>query len=118
MEQRAGREFVYLKRHVNPDLAQEVMALGIPGVSLQREYRRYYPAAEVAAHVVGFTNVDDQGQEGIELAYEKWLQGRPGSKRVLRDRLGHIVEDVESIRESVPGRDQRLSLDLRLQYLA
>ena len=115
---RAGREFVYLKRHVNPDRAQEVMALGIPGVSLQREYRRYYPAGEVAAHVVGFTNVDDQGQEGIELAYEKWLQGRPGSKRVLRDRLGHIVEDVESIRESVPGRDLRLSLDLRLQYLA
>ncbi len=118
VERRAEREFVYLKRHVNPDLAQEVMALAIPGISLQREYRRYYPAGEVAAHVVGFTNVDDRGQEGIELGYEQWLRGRPGSKRVLRDRLGHIVEDVESISEPLPGKDLRLSLDLRLQYLA
>jgi len=115
---RAGREFVYLKRHVNPDRARQIMALDIPGISLQREYRRYYPAGEVAAHVVGFTNVDDHGQEGIELAYEQWLEGRPGSKRVLKDRLGHIVEDVESIREPAPGKDLRLSLDLRLQYLA
>ncbi len=115
---RAEREFVYLKRHVHPERAQRIMALGIPGISLQREYRRYYPAGEVAAHVVGFTNVDDQGQEGIELAYDAWLRGLPGSKRVLKDRLGHIVEDVESISAPQPGKDLRLSLDLRLQYLA
>ncbi len=115
---RKGREFVYLKRHLDPDRARRVMALGIPGIYLQREYRRFYPAAEVTAHVVGFTDVDDRGQEGIELAYDDWLRGRPGRKRVLKDRLGHVVEDVERLQEAVPGRDLRLSLDLRLQYLA
>lgn len=115
---RAGREFVYLKRRINPDVAQEVLALGIPGVSLQREYRRFYPAGEVAAHVVGFTNIDDNGQEGIELAYNDWLRGTPGRKRVLKDRLGRIVENVESVAEPAPGKDLKLSLDLRLQYLA
>jgi len=113
-----GREFVYLKRHINPDVSQQVMALQIPGISLQREYRRYYPAGEVAAHVVGFTNIDDAGQEGIELAYHDWLSGTPGSKRVIKDRLGHIVEDVESIREPKAGKDLHLTLDRRLQYLA
>lgn len=118
LEQRQGREFVYLKRHINPDVAQQVMALGISGISLQREYRRYYPAGEVAAHVVGFTDIDDAGQEGIELAYENWLKGRPGSKRVIKDRIGHMVEDVESIRVPEAGKDLRLSIDRRLQYLA
>ena len=95
---RKQREFVYLERRINPDLAQQVMALNIPGVSLQREYRRYYPTSEVSAHVLGFTNVDDVGQEGLELAYDDWLRGIPGSKRVLKDRMGHTVEDVESLR--------------------
>ena len=114
----AGREFMYLKRHVTPETAQQVMALGITGVALQREYRRYYPAGAVAGHVVGFTNVDDEGQEGLELAYNNWLRATPGKKRVLKDRLGNVVETVESISLPVPGRDLTISLDRRIQYLA
>lgn len=113
----SGREFVYLVRHMPPRRAAEVLALGVPGVYSQREYRRYYPAGEVTGHVIGFTDVDDQGQEGLELAYDPWLAGVPGSKRVLRDRLGRAIEDVESIRAPAPGRDLRTSLDLRLQYV-
>jgi len=115
---RKGREFVYLKRHINPDVALQVLALNIQGLSLQREYRRYYPAGEVAAHVVGFTDIDDAGQEGIELAYHDWLSGEAGKKRVIKDRLGRVVEDVESIREPEDGKELRLSIDRRLQYLA
>ena len=81
----ADREFIYLRRHIDPATAAQVEALAIPGVYLQREYRRYYPAGEVTAHVVGFTNVDDVGQEGLELAYENWLRGEPGAKRVIKD---------------------------------
>ncbi len=114
----SGREFMYLKRHVAPQTAQRVMALGITGVALQREYRRYYPAGAVAGHVVGFTNVDDEGQEGLELAYNNWLRATPGKKRVLKDRLGNVVETVESISLPVPGRDLTISLDRRIQYLA
>ncbi len=112
------REFVYLRRHVNPSLAGSVMDLKVPGVSLQREYRRYYPMGEVAAHVLGFTNIDDKGQEGLELAYNDWLAGVPGAKRVIRDRLGRAVDDVEQIRAPRPGERLRLTLDKRLQYLA
>lgn len=112
------REFIYLKRQVSPEFARSVMALDIPGVALQREYRRYYPAGEAASHVVGFTNVDDQGQEGIELAYNDLLLGSPGSKRVLKDRLGNIVETVESIALPVRGKNLVLSIDRRIQYLA
>lgn len=115
---RVNREFVYLKRRINPDLAQQIMALDMPGVSLQREYRRYYPAGEVTAHVLGFTGMDDNGQEGLELAYDEWLRGVPGSKRVIKDRLGHIVQDVERLRAARPGRDLQLSIDRRIQYLA
>jgi cell division protein FtsI (penicillin-binding protein 3) len=115
---RRGREFVYLQRHSHPDMARDVVSLAIPGVSLQREYRRYYPAAEVTGHLVGFTNIDDEGQEGIELAYDDWLRGQPGSKRVLKDRLGRIVENVESIRTPQPGGSLALSIDRRIQYLA
>lgn len=115
---RQSREFVYLRRHITPELAQRVMALEIPGVALQREYRRYYPAGEVFAHVVGFTNVDDAGQEGMELLYDDWLRATPGSKRVIRDRLGRIIENVESIREPRPGQELRLALDQRIQYQA
>lgn len=115
---RQEREFVYLRRRVSPELAERVRRLALPGVALQREYRRYYPTGEVAAHVIGFTNVDDAGQEGLELQFDAQLRGIPGSKRVLKDRLGRIIENVESINEPRPGRDITLSLDRRIQYLA
>ena len=112
------KEFLYLKRHLNPSSALRVMALKLPGINVQREYRRYYPASEVTGHLVGFTNIDDQGQEGLELAMNHWLEGEPGAKRVLKDRLGRSIENVESIRPPHHGKDLRTSIDLRLQYLA
>lgn len=112
------REFLYLKRHLNPEQAHRAVALALPGVNVLREYRRYYPAGEVTGHLVGFTNVDDRGQEGLELAFNHWLSGETGAKRVLQDRLGRSVENVESIRPPRPGKDLRASIDLRLQYLA
>jgi len=115
---RADREFIYLRRHISPALALQVDALKITGVHLQREYRRYYPDGEVTAHVTGFTNIDDTGQEGIELAYEEWLGGEPGAKRVVKDGNHNIIEDVESIRRPHPGKDLTLSIDRRIQYLA
>ncbi len=115
---RMDREFVYLKRHVNPDVAKKVLDMQIEGVFAQREYRRYYPAGEVVSHVIGFTNIDDEGQEGIELSYQDWLKGTPGKKRVIKDRLGRVIEDVESIRTSSPGKNINLSIDRRIQYLA
>ncbi len=115
---RAEREFVYLKRHVSPELAGKVRRLAQPGVALQREYRRYYPMGEVMGHVVGFTDIDDRGQEGIELALDESLRGIKGGKRVLRNNMGEMVEDVESIAEPQPGQDVLLSIDRRLQYLA
>ena len=116
----AGKErnFVYLKRQLPPELAAKVMALDIPGIFSQREYRRYYPAGQVAAHLVGFTGLDESGQEGMELAYQSQLAGKPGSRRVIRDRLGRIVEDVESIRAPQQGKDLVLSIDHKIQYLA
>ena len=113
-----GREFLYVRRHMNPAEAAEVQALRIPGVHLLREYRRYYPAGEVTGHLLGFTNIDDEGQEGLELAFDNWLRGQPGRKKVLRDRLGRIVEQVESIELPRPGGELVTSLDLRIQYLA
>ena len=113
-----GREFMYLKRHVPPELSERVMALKIPGVALQREYRRYYPLGSVAGHVVGFTNIDDQGQEGVELAYDASLRAVPGTKRLLRDLQGNAVEVAESVVLPKPGRDLVLSIDRRIQYLA
>src|SRR5688500_11837810 len=118
LAERADREFVYVKRHLNPDDAAAILALGIPGVASQREFRRYYPNGEVVAHALGFTNIDDRGQEGLELAFDDWLAGKPGVKRVIRDRLGHQVEDVELVREAQPGRDLTISIDRRIQYLA
>ena len=112
------RDFVYLKRQLPPEQAAKVVKLNLPGVFLQREYRRYYPAAEVTAHVVGVTGVDDNGQEGIELAYQDWLSGKAGSRRVIKDRLGRVVEDIESIRAPQEGRELALSIDQRIQYLA
>jgi cell division protein FtsI (penicillin-binding protein 3) len=118
LKQRKDREFVYIQRHVPPEIADQVRALEIPGVFLQREYRRYYPTGEVTGHLLGVTNVDDGGLEGLELMHDDWLRGIPGAKRVIKDRLGRSVEDVESIREPRPGRDLRTSIDRRIQYLA
>ena len=112
------RDFVFLKRQLPPDQAARVLQLKIPGVLLQREYRRYYPAGEVAAHLIGFNNVEDDGQEGIELAYQEWLAGKPGSRRVIKDKRGQIIEDIESLRVPQQGRDLALSIDQKIQYLA
>ncbi len=112
------REFLYLARHLQPADAAQIKAMGIPGVYSTREYRRYYPAGEVAGHILGFTNVDDSGQEGLELAFDHWLAGEDGAKRVIQDNLGRIVQDVESIRSVRPGKDLNLAVDLRIQYLA
>ncbi len=112
------REFLYLARHLQPEQAARIRMLDIPGVYLLREYRRYYPAGEVSGHVLGFTSIDDSGQEGLELAYDHWLAGEDGAKRVIQDRYGRVVENVESIRAARPGKDLVLSLDLRIQYLA
>jgi len=112
------KEFVYLKRQVIPDVADRIKKMEIPGVFLTREYRRYYPAGEVTAHVVGFTNIDDVGQEGIELALDKKLRGIPGAKRVIKNRLGQIVEEVEQVALPQHGEDVVLTIDRRVQYLA
>lgn len=112
------REFVYLERHVPPARSEQVLKLGLPGVGSLREYRRYYPAAEVVGHLIGFTDIDDAGQEGLELAFEPWLTADDGAKRVVQDRRGRMIEDVELVRAPRPGRDLRASIDLRVQYLA
>ena len=114
----ADREFVYLKRQIPPETAARVAGLGIPGIHQQNEYRRYYPGGETMAQVIGFTGVDDVGQEGIELAHQPLLAGAAGSRRVIKDRLGQIVEDVESIRAAQDGRDLTLALDSKIQNLA
>jgi cell division protein FtsI (penicillin-binding protein 3) len=118
LEERSRREFYFIKRHLNPDAAQAILDLGIPGVASQREFKRYYPSGEVMAHVLGYTNIDDQGQEGVELAFDGWLAGKRGIKRVIRDRRGQQVENVDLIAEAQPGRDLTLSIDRRIQYLA
>jgi cell division protein FtsI (penicillin-binding protein 3) len=112
------RGFVYLKRQLPPDQAEKVVRLGIPGVSLQREYRRYYPDGEVAAQLVGFTDMEDHGQEGMELALQKQVGGEDGSSRVIRDKRGNVVEQVASLRLPKPGGDAVLSIDKKLQSLA
>lgn len=112
------KDFLYLRRHMNPADAREILDRRIPGVHVLREYRRYYPAGEVTGHLVGFTNVDDEGQEGLELEFDDWLQGRDGRKMVLRDRLGRVIEDVERLEPPSPGRTVASSIDLRIQYLA
>jgi cell division protein FtsI (penicillin-binding protein 3) len=114
----AEREFVYLKRQIAPEVAARVLELGIAGIHQQNEYRRYYPGGETMVHVIGFTGVDDAGQEGIELAQQAVLAGAAGSRRVIKDRLGRIVEDVESIRAAQDGRDLTLAIDSKIQNLA
>ena len=112
------RDFAYLQRQLSPEKAENVMKLGIPGISLRREYRRYYPSGNITAHLLGFTDVDDNGQEGLELAFQNQLSGQVGSQRVTKDRKGHIVEDVVSIRAPKPGTNMVLSIDNKIQYLA
>ncbi len=117
VSQKADKEFLWVKRRMNPALAQRVVALGIAGVYSQREFRRFYPQGEAFAHVLGFTNVDDYGQEGVELALDDWLRGKPGLKRVIRDNRGRIVENVDLLRAAQPGKDLQLTIDRRIQYL-
>lgn len=112
------REFVYLKRAISPELAEQIKRLKVPGLYLQQEYKRFYPEGEVAAHVVGFTNVDDHGVEGMELGYDSWLAGVSGKKVVLKDRLGRIVSNKQIMQEEKSGKDLTLSIDKRIQYLA
>ena len=112
------RGFVYLKRRISPELADQAMALGLPGIYADREFRRYYPVGEVTAHLIGINNLEDDGQEGMELAHNDWLKGVPGKKWIMRDGKGRVIEDLASVRLPVPGKDLMLSIDQRLQYLA
>ncbi len=112
------RAFAYVRRHLSPDLARRCLELGIRGLYAQSEYRRYYPAGEVMAQVLGLTDVEDRGLEGLELAYNTWLAGEPGAKRVIRDRKGNVVEELELLRLPKPGNDLTLSINLQIQYLA
>jgi len=113
-----SKGFVYLERLLEPPKARQVMALNLAGVFSKPEYRRYYPAGEVMGHVLGITNLDDRGQEGVELAFQSWLAGEAGAQRVVRDRLGNVVEVLEQIKPPKPGRDLVLSLNQHIQYLA
>jgi len=117
LKQRANREFVYLKRQLEPELASSAAAR-IEGVYLQREYNRYYPAGEVVSHLVGFTDIDDQGQEGLELVYQDWLRAQPGERRVIRNRRGEVVEELAQLKPAKSGNDIHTSIDMRLQYIA
>ena len=114
----SDRSFVYLKRQVEQDTADKILKLGIPGIDTRKEYKRFYPEGEVMAHVVGFTNVEDSGQDGMELGSQKTLAGTTGSRRVIKDRLGRIVEDIEAVREPHDGQDLTLSIDSKIQYIA
>jgi cell division protein FtsI (penicillin-binding protein 3) len=108
---------MWLQRRMSPARAKEILALDVPGVFSQREFRRFYPQGEALAHVLGFTNIDDEGQEGVELAFDDWLRGTPGAKKVIRDRRGRIVENVDLVRAAQPGKDLTLSIDRRIQFL-
>jgi len=114
----SDRNFVYLKRQVEQDTADKIVKLGIAGIETRKEYKRFYPEGEVMAHVVGFTNVEDAGQDGMELGSQKTLAGVTGSRRVIKDRLGRIVEDIEAVREPHDGKDLALSIDSKIQYIA
>ncbi|MEN8179045.1 MAG: penicillin-binding protein 2 [Pseudomonadota bacterium] len=114
----SDKGFVYLKRRINPDMADQIKTLELDGMGLHTEFRRFYPSGEVMAHIVGFTNIDDQGQEGLELTYDDWLSGAPGAKQVIKDGRGRVVEDVENINSPQPGNDLALSIDRRVQFLA
>ncbi|HLO61409.1 MAG TPA: penicillin-binding protein 2 [Azonexus sp.] len=112
------KTFTFIKRQVAPETADRIAALKFPGVHQEREYRRFYPTGDMTAHIVGFTGVDDKGLEGVELAFQNSLLGRPGSRTVIRDRRGNIVEDVGATKPPQDGKDVRLALDSKIQYLA
>lgn len=114
----SSKQFMYLKRHLPPHEAEQVMRLGLKGVYAEEEFKRYYPAGEVTAHVVGFTDVDDRGREGVELGFDSYLSGEEGAQRVIKDRKGNVVKNLGLIRAPKPGSDLALTIDLRLQYLA
>ena len=118
IERNSSREFLYVKRRLAPAEAARILALQIVGVYGQQEYQRFYPQGEVAAHLVGFSNVDDVGQEGLELTYDEWLKGVPGRRQVIKDRRGHIIEELNTIQTAQPGKNLELSIDFRLQSLA
>ncbi len=111
------KSFVWVKRQVDADIAKKIADLNIKGIYQRKEYKRQYPEGEAAAHIVGFTNVEDNGQEGVELMFNKELLGRPGMRHVIKDRLGRAVEDVGEIVQPVPGRDLQLSIDSKVQFL-
>jgi len=112
------KRFIYLKRKMAPHDVAKVMALDLTGIHRRTEYKRYYPAGEVAAHVVGFTDIDEKGQEGVELSYNEWMTGHPGANRVMKNRKGQVIKDLGTVRSAEPGKSIELSLDLRIQYLA
>lgn len=114
----AGKEFMYLERQLTPEQAEEALRLEIPGIYGQGEYKRFYPAGEVTSQLVGFTNIDDHGQEGMELAYDEWLTGVPGAKQVLKDLKGRVIKELGLLRSEKAGENLALSIDLRLQYTA
>jgi cell division protein FtsI (penicillin-binding protein 3) len=118
LAQKKNKKFMYLRRHMNPDDAKLVMDKNIPGVYSRREFRRFYPHREVMSQVLGFTNLDEHGVEGMELAYDEWLTGTPGKKKIIRDNRGRIVENVDLIEDAKNGKDLTLSIDRRIQYLA
>ena len=118
MEANAKRRFMYVKRSVEPEVAEQVEQLNLYGVYVDDEYKRYYPEGEITAHLIGFTNIDDQGQEGVELAYEKFLKGTPGKKQVIKDRSGNIIDFVKDVQPAKPGQDIMLSIDKNIQYFA
>ena len=118
LTQAQDREFMYLVRGLTPEQGQRILDLKVPGVYGLEEFRRFYPAGEVTAHVVGFTDVDDKGREGVELAFEEWLAGVPGKRQVLKDRRGRLIKDVQVTQNAKAGKTLALSIDLRLQYLA
>lgn len=113
-----GKEFIYIKRHVLPELVDKVMQEGISGLSQQREYRRYYPRGSVASHLIGFTGIDDEGREGLELAYDEWLSGEPGRRRVIMDLPRREIASMDIVKPPLPGKDLTLSIDQQLQYFA
>ena len=118
LDAQAGKEFIYLVRGLTPEQGQVVLDLKVPGVYGIEEFRRFYPAGDVTAHMVGFTDLDDHGREGVELAYDDWLAGVPGKRQVIKDRRGRLIKDVQVTKNAKAGKTLALSIDLRLQYLA
>ncbi len=118
LTQQANKEFIYLVRGLTPEQGQQVLDLKVPGVYGMEEFRRFYPAGDVTAHMVGFTDLDDHGREGVELAYDEWLAGVPGKRQVIKDRRGRLIKDIQVTKNAKAGKTLALSIDLRLQYLA